>query len=101
MTTEVRTSNPPCDADPWTMARRHRSERASRTSLADDLHARFAICQPELTVNVPVRPDDGSVRIFTGFRVQHTVSRGPANAGLGDAPTVSFDEVRAHPMWMS
>ncbi len=50
MTTEVRTSKERFDADPWTMARRHLSQRASRTSLADDLHARFAIYQRELNV---------------------------------------------------
>ena len=52
-------------------------------------------------MNVPVRPDDGSVRIFTGFRVPHTVSRGPANGCLRDAPTGSIDDVRALARWMS
>ncbi len=48
-----------------------------------------------------MRPDDGSVRIFTGFRVPHTVSRGPANGCLRDAPTGSIDDVRALARWMS
>lgn len=101
MTTETRTSLEASDANPWTMARRQLSESAWRTSLADDLPARLAICQRELTVNFPVRLDDGSVRIFTGFRVQHNISSGPAEGGLRYAPTVSTDEVRALGMWMS
>lgn len=55
----------------------------------------------ELTVNFPVRMDDGSMRMFTGFRVHHSVVRGPTKGGLRYAPEVTLDEVRALAMWMT
>ncbi len=55
----------------------------------------------ELTVNFPVRMDDGHVRTFTGFRVQHSHARGPCKGGIRYHPNVSLDEVRALSMWMT
>jgi glutamate dehydrogenase (NAD(P)+) len=55
----------------------------------------------ELTVNFPVQMDDGHIRIFTGYRVQHNVARGPAKGGIRYHPSVSLDEVRALAMWMT
>jgi len=55
----------------------------------------------ELTVNFPVRMDDGHVRTFTGFRVQHNHARGPCKGGIRYHPNVSLDEVRALSMWMT
>ncbi len=55
----------------------------------------------ELTVNVPVLMDDGSVRVFTGYRVQHNVLRGPGKGGIRFSPDVNLDEVRALAAWMT
>jgi glutamate dehydrogenase (NAD(P)+) len=55
----------------------------------------------ELTVRFPVRLDDGRVRVFTGYRVQHNVARGPAKGGLRFHPSTDLDEVRALAMWMT
>lgn len=55
----------------------------------------------ELTVSVPLRRDDGSHELFTGFRVQHNLSRGPAKGGVRYSPMVDIDEVRALAMWMT
>ena len=55
----------------------------------------------ELTVRFPVRLDDGRVRLFTGYRVQHNVARGPAKGGLRYHPSTDLDEVRALAMWMT
>ena len=55
----------------------------------------------ELTVNFPVRMDDGQTRVFTGYRVQHNDARGPVKGGLRYSPRVSLDEVRALAMWMT
>jgi len=57
--------------------------------------------QRELTVNFPVRMDNGTVRVVTGYRVQHNITRGPAKGGLRYHPAVTLDEVRALAMWMS
>ncbi len=55
----------------------------------------------ELTVHFPVRMDDGSTRVFTGYRVHHNDARGPVKGGLRYSPGVSLDEVRALAMWMT
>ena len=55
----------------------------------------------ELIVHFPVKMDDDSLRMFTGYRVQHNVSRGPAKGGIRYHPSVDLDEVRALAMWMS
>ena len=52
-------------------------------------------------VNLPVRMDDGSIRIFKGFRVQHSVVRGPAKGGIRFHPNVTVDEVKALAFWMT
>jgi glutamate dehydrogenase (NAD(P)+) len=55
----------------------------------------------ELTVHFPVRMDDGSNRVFTGYRVQHSVTRGPAKGGIRYHQDVTLDEVKALAMWMT
>jgi len=54
-----------------------------------------------LTVAVPVRRDDGRLEVFTGHRVHHNVTRGPAKGGIRYHPAVSLDEVKALAMWMT
>ena len=55
----------------------------------------------ELKVSVPVRMDDGSVRVFEGYRVQHSTSRGPAKGGIRYHQNVNIDEVKALAAWMT
>ena len=55
----------------------------------------------ELTVHFPVKMDDGSVKVFTGYRVQHNLGRGPAKGGIRYHQDVSLDEVKALAMWMT
>jgi glutamate dehydrogenase (NAD(P)+) len=55
----------------------------------------------ELTVNFPVRMDDGSIHIFTGYRVHHNDARGPVKGGIRYSAMVTLDEVRALSMWMT
>ena len=55
----------------------------------------------ELTVNFPVEMDDGSVRVFRGYRVQHNDARGPFKGGIRYSGHVSLDDVRALAMWMT
>ena len=55
----------------------------------------------ELTVNFPVRMDDGTIRVFTGHRVQHNVARGPAKGGIRYHQDVTLDEVKALAFWMT
>jgi glutamate dehydrogenase (NAD(P)+) len=55
----------------------------------------------ELTVNFPVRMDNGSYRVFTGYRVQYNMARGPTKGGIRYHPQVTLDEVRALAAWMT
>ena len=55
----------------------------------------------ELTVHFPVGMDDGRIEVFTGYRVQHSIARGPAKGGVRYAPDVNLDEVRALASWMT
>ncbi|MBI2201425.1 MAG: glutamate dehydrogenase, partial [Armatimonadetes bacterium] len=55
----------------------------------------------ELTVNFPVQMDNGSVRVFTGYRVHHSTVLGPTKGGIRYNPHVDLDEVRALAMWMT
>jgi glutamate dehydrogenase (NAD(P)+) len=55
----------------------------------------------EFTVRFPVKLDDGTVRMFEGYRVQHNLTRGPAKGGIRYHPEVSLDEVKALAMWMT
>jgi glutamate dehydrogenase (NAD(P)+) len=55
----------------------------------------------EMTVRFPVMLDDGTTQVFTGYRVQHNVARGPAKGGLRYHPATDIDDVRALAMWMT
>lgn len=74
---------------------------AERLNLEDDLRQHLRQTKRELTVHFPVRMDDGSVRMFTGYRIQHNLARGPAKGGIRYHPAVDLDEVRALAMWMT
>jgi glutamate dehydrogenase (NAD(P)+) len=55
----------------------------------------------EMTVHLPVLLDDGRIEVFTGYRVQHSLARGPAKGGIRYAPDVNIEEVRALASWMT
>src|SRR5579871_2815827 len=74
---------------------------AERLNLTQELRAILRAPKRELTVNFPVRMDDGRVEMFTGYRVQHNINRGPAKGGIRYDANVSLDEVRALAMWMT
>ena len=54
-----------------------------------------------LTVSIPTRMDDGSIKVFTGYRSQHNDARGPHKGGIRYHPDVTLDEVKALSMWMT
>jgi glutamate dehydrogenase (NAD(P)+) len=83
------------------VAQRQFDEAAEAMGLDPAMREVLRVPQRELTVNFPVRMDNGTVRVFTGFRVQHNITRGPAKGGLRYHPAVNLDEVKALAMWMS
>ncbi len=74
---------------------------AELLGLDQNIREVLRIPKRELTVNFPVKLDDGSVKVFTGYRVQHNIMRGPAKGGIRYHPDVTLDEVRALAMWMT
>ncbi len=86
---------------PFEMAVQQFDEVAKKMGLDPDLHAVLRSCKRQLTVSIPVKRDDGSVSVFTGYRVHHNVSRGPAKGGIRFHPGVTLEEVKALAMWMT
>jgi glutamate dehydrogenase (NAD(P)+) len=68
-------------------------------TLADYAALRF--CERELIVSIPVEMDDGRIEVFTGYRVQHSTSRGPCKGGIRFHQDVHLDEIKALAAWMS
>ncbi|MGH2357306.1 MAG: Glu/Leu/Phe/Val family dehydrogenase [Candidatus Limnocylindria bacterium] len=85
----------------WAVAQAQFDHAAEKLDLDDGMRRVLRVPQRELTVNFPVTMDDGSVQVFTGYRVQHNVSRGPAKGGIRYHQDVTLDEVRALAMWMT
>ncbi|GGR29418.1 Glu/Leu/Phe/Val dehydrogenase [Agromyces mediolanus] len=88
-------------ATPLEDARAQLAEAIALLGYSDGTRQMLATPRRELTVAVPLRTDAGETRLFTGYRVQHNFSRGPAKGGLRYAPNVNLDEVRALAMWMT
>ena len=68
--------------NPWTVAQQQFDLAAERLGLDDGMRAVLREPRRELTVHFPVHMDDGSVRVFTGYRIQHNLGRGPAKGGI-------------------
>lgn len=98
----VETATPIDDeVNPWESAAHRFDEAAELLRLDDGMRKVLRTPAKELIVNIPVMLDDGRVEVFTGYRVQHSIARGPAKGGIRFAPDVSLDEVRALAAWMT
>lgn len=89
------------EANPYHNAQRQLENVVRLLNLPDDIHAVLRQPKRELTVHFPVSMDSGGTQMFTGYRVQHNTSRGPAKGGLRFHPETDADEVRALAMWMT
>lgn len=87
--------------NPYRMAVQQFELAAEKLGLSEDMREILRTPKRELIVNFPVRLDNGRIKTFTGFRVQHNVNRGPAKGGIRYSPDVTLDEVKALAMWMS
>lgn len=85
----------------YRMALSQFEEAADRMNLDDNLRERFRTPQRALFVSIPVRMDDGRVRVFHGYRVQHDDSLGPSKGGVRYHPSVNLGEIAALSMWMT
>jgi glutamate dehydrogenase (NAD(P)+) len=89
------------ELNPWLAAEARFDEAAVRLGLDDGMRKILRTPTRELTVYLPVQLDDGRLEVFTGFRVQHSIVRGPGKGGIRFAPDVTLDEVRALAAWMT
>jgi glutamate dehydrogenase (NAD(P)+) len=89
------------EKNPWLAAANRFDEAAMRLKLDDGMCKVLRTPTKEITVNIPVLLDDGRIEVFTGYRVQHSLARGPAKGGIRFAPDVTLDEVRALASWMT
>jgi len=87
--------------NPWMVAQQQFDLAAERLHLDEGMRRVLREPRRELTVHFPVHMDDGSVRVFAGYRVQHNLGRGPAKGGIRYHQDVSIDEVKALAMWMT
>ncbi len=95
------TGEPARKASAWTVAQTQLDSVAAFMGLSDDQRLYLRTPMRELIVHFPVKMDDGHQRMFTGFRVQHNMTKGPTKGGLRYHPDVTLDECRALAMWMS
>src|SRR5947207_6322712 len=89
------------ETNPWTSAEMRFDEAAARLKLDDGMCKVLRSAAKEITVHIPVQLDDGRIEVFTGYRVQHSIARGPGKGGIRYAPDVNLDEVGALAAWMS
>ncbi|MGH9366527.1 MAG: Glu/Leu/Phe/Val family dehydrogenase [Thermoanaerobaculia bacterium] len=89
------------DLNPFHFARRQFERAADHLGL--DPGTRDVLGNPkrQLIVSIPVKMDDGSIRVFQGYRVQHSVARGPSKGGIRYHPGVTLDKIKALAMWMT
>jgi glutamate dehydrogenase (NAD(P)+) len=89
------------ETNPWEAQAARFDLAAHKLNLDEGLWRVLRYPNRELIVHIPVQMDDGHLEVFTGFRVQHSIARGPAKGGIRYAPDVTLDEVRALASWMT
>jgi glutamate dehydrogenase (NAD(P)+) len=87
--------------DPWEVAIAQFDTAADKLHLDPNMRGILRECQRELIVHFPVRMQEGAVKVFTGYRVQHNTSRGPGKGGIRYHPSATLGEVKALAMWMT
>src|SRR5215472_2382637 len=89
------------DLNPFRIALRQFEAAAEKLKLDSGLREVLRSPRRALTLSLPIRMDDGTLKVFQGFRVQHNNARGPCKGGIRYHPNVSFDEVQALASWMT
>ena len=89
------------ELNPWEAQAARFDFAAQKLNLDEGLWKILLYPNREIIVHIPVSLDNGTLEVFTGFRVQHSIARGPAKGGVRYAPDVTLDEVRALASWMT
>src|SRR5437016_649770 len=83
------------ELNPWEAQAARFDFAAQKLNLNEGLWKILRYPSREIIVHIPVSMDDGHLEVFTGFRVQHSIARGPAKGGVRYSPDVNLDEMRA------
>ena len=89
------------ELNPWESQAALFDEAVKQMNLPAGLVKVLRLPAKEIIVHIPVHMDSGELEIFTGYRVQHSIARGPGKGGIRYAPDVTLDEVRAMASWMT
>jgi glutamate dehydrogenase (NAD(P)+) len=89
------------EINPWEAQSARFDFAARKLNLEEGLWKVLRYPNRELIVHIPVSLDNGKLEVFTGFRVQHSIARGPSKGGIRYGPDVTLDEVRALASWMT
>ncbi len=89
------------ETNPWEAQAARFDFAAKKLNLDEGIWKVLRYPSREIIVHIPVGMDNGSIEVFTGYRVQHSIARGPAKGGIRYGPDVSLDEVRALASWMT
>jgi glutamate dehydrogenase (NAD(P)+) len=89
------------EKNPWEQQAARFNQAAERLKLDEGLWKVLQQPAREIIVHIPVALDSGKIEVFTGYRVQHSIARGPAKGGVRYSPDVTLDEVRALASWMT
>jgi len=89
------------ETNPWEAQAARFDAAARKLNLDAGIRRVLSLPAREIIVHIPVVMDNGQIEVFTGYRVQHSIARGPAKGGIRYSPDVSLDEVRALAAWMT
>ncbi len=89
------------ESNPWEQQAARFNLAAEKLNLDEGLWRVLRQPNREIIVHIPVSMDNGQLEVFTGYRVQHSIARGPAKGGVRYSPDVTLDEVRALASWMT
>jgi glutamate dehydrogenase (NAD(P)+) len=87
--------------NPLEIAREQLRRVAGTFDLDPNLVGVLGACKKTVEVSIPVHMDDGSTRVFQGYRVTHNIARGPSKGGIRYHPGITRDEMKALAMWMT
>src|SRR5438445_13325103 len=89
------------EINPWEAQAARFDLAANKLNLDEGLWKVLRYPNREIILHIPVAMDNGSLEVFTGFRVQHSIARGPSKGGIRYAPDVTLDEIRALASWLT
>ena len=89
------------EGNPYQLALQQLNRVADKIDLDPAVHEKLKYPKTSLIVSIPIIMDNGEFRVFTGYRVQHNIDRGPSKGGIRYHPCVSLDHVKALAMWMT